>query len=138
MKKGDYFLDKYVLDGETSFLETTFVYRIDSIDESGEALCTKVFLSFETEKKTSKKNIVKAGVSETKISNADSCFKQIDKETWDMIVFQVYATIGTVTHVRMTLSQFCQDCINKSQDDCKFCVKENNKKPTNFKEKENE
>ena len=79
MKKGDYFLDKYVLDGETSFLETTFVYRIDSIDGSGEALCTKVSLSFETEKKTSKKNIVKAGVSETKISNADSCFKQIDK-----------------------------------------------------------
>lgn len=135
MKKGDYFLDKYVLDG-TSFLETTIVYRIDSIDKkSGEALCTKVSLSFETEKKTSKKNIVKAGVSETKISNADSCFKKIDKKTWDTIVFQVYETIGTVTRVRMTLSQFCKDCIHKGTDECKFCIKENNKNPTNFKEK---
>jgi len=135
MKKGDYFLDEYVLDGETSFLETTFVYRIDSIDKkSGEALCTKVSLSFETEKKTSKKNVVKAGVSETKISNTDS-FKKINKKTWDTIVFQVYETIGTVTHVRATLSQFCKDCIHKGKDECGFCIKENNKNPTNFKEK---
>lgn len=135
MKKGDYFLDKYVLDGETSFLETTFVYRIDSIDEkSGEALCTKVSLSFETEKKTSKKNVVKAGVSETKISNTDN-FKQINEEIWNTIVFQVYETIGTVTRVRLTLSQFCKDCIYKGKDECNFCIKENNKNPTNFKEK---
>ena len=134
MKKGDYFLDKYVLDGDTSFSETTFVYRIDSIDESGEALCTKVSLSFGTEKKTGKKNIIKAGVSETKISNTDS-LKKTNKETWDTIVFQVYETIGTVTRVRATLSQFCQDCIYKGKDECKFCIKENDKNPTNFEER---
>ena len=132
MEIGDYFLDKYVLDGETSFLETTFVYRIDSIDESGEALCTKVSLSFETEKKTGKKNIVKVGISETKISNTNS-FKQINKETWDTIVFQVYEIIGTVTRVRVTLYQFCNDCIHKGTDECKYCTKENYNNPTNFK-----
>lgn len=150
---GSYYIDKYNLDSEDSYTRVTYIYRVNAIEptfnnglNTYKLHCTKISICSGENKKTGKKFLIECGISDTEVvskrtnpdgspMNAFESIKKTNKETWDSTVKELISTVCDKSGTLITFQQYCDTCLNKDTENCRFCCKEGENEPSYFHQK---
>lgn len=141
---GEYFIDKYDLDSEDSYLRVKHIYRVNRV-ENDKLICTKISICYSDKKKTSERSVVEAKISDVEVeskvdnktfevNNMFLSMVKVGKRVWEEIAKELVDVVVDNTGVKINLQQYCKVCENKDSEECRFCCKEGDKEPTQFKE----
>lgn len=152
---GKYFIDKYNLDGETSYTRVTHIYRVNDVKYTdtgnqwkgypSRILCTEMSICYDEIKKTGEKSLIEAKISEIEVTPKDittgtgvttfNNMQETDTETWEKTAIELMSIVSVKSHVCTDMEHYCSDCRNNGTENCRFCCKRGEEKPTFYEKK---
>lgn len=141
---GKYFIDKYNLDSELSYTRVTHIYRVNGVKriEHGSTpfklLCTSMSICYDEMKKTGEKVLIEAKISEMEMGGFGNTFSNMDEtdtDTWEKTAIELMSIVSTKAYVYTDLEHYCSDCKNYETENCRFCCKRGEEKPTFYEKK---
>lgn len=149
---GAYFIDKYNLDDENSYMSVLYIYRVNRIELVSpyvqKLICTKMSICYEDKKKTNERYIVEAKISDVevdsriepdtlKLNNIFTSIERVEKSVWDDVAKEIINIITKNSGLMIKMQQYCDICENKETENCRFCCKKDESEPTGFKKNKN-
>ena len=148
---GKYFIDKYNLDSENSYIRVLHIYRVNRVELLApyvqKLICTKMSICYEDKKKTSERCIIEAKISDVEVdsridpdtsnlNNILTSMVRVGKKVWDDVAKELINVITQNSGLMVNMQQYCDICENNETENCRFCCKKGEEEPTQFKEKQ--
>lgn len=153
---GKYFIDKYNLDGDVAYTRVLHIYRVNDVKfiEHGnknnaptyKMSCTHMSICYDEMKKTGEKRLVEAKISEIEHTpkmdratgewmNMFSNMEETDTTTWEKTALEIMSIVSEKAQVYTDLEHYCNNCKNNNTENCRFCCKRGDEKPTFYEQK---